>query len=387
MSNLEKIKALVRPNIRVLKPYASARDEFQLGATAYRRPSTVDRRPSTVDRPPSTVHRPPSTVHRPPYIFLDANENSMGSPLSEDFSRYPDPHQMSLKTALADREQLSPEEIFIGNGSDEAIDLLLRAFCIPGQDNVIILPPTYGMYAVQANIHGAELRNAPLRPDFSPDAEAVRAATDANSKLLFLCSPNNPTGNHLPEPFVRDMLATFPGIVVVDEAYGDFSDRPTLTKRLPEFPNLVVLKTFSKAWGLAGLRVGMAFANPYIIEVLNKIKYPYNIGAATINQARIALEKADDVQEKIHVLLSERRRLVIELMKLKCIEYVYPSDANFLLVKTTGADNIYQYLCENGIIVRNRSKEIFCENCLRITIGTPTENDRLLFILGKYKQV
>lgn len=183
------------------------------------------------------------------------------------------------------------------------------------------------------------------------------------------------------------MLATFPGIVVVDEAYGDFSDRPSLTKRLTEFPNLVVLKTFSKAWGLAGLRVGMAFANPYIIEVLNKIKYPYNIGAATINQACLALEKADDVQEKINLLLSERRRLAIELMKLECIEYVYPSDADFLFIKTTGADNIYQYLCENGIIIRNRSKEVFCENCLRITIGTPTENDRLLFILGKYKQV
>lgn len=364
MSQQNKIEALVRPNIRVLKPYTSARDEFKLE--------------------PPPVHRSPSTVDRPPYIFLDANENSLGSPLNEDFSRYPDPHQMSLKTLLAKREGLSTDAIFLGNGSDEAIDMLLRAFCIPGQNNVIVLPPTYGMYAVLANIHGAELRFAPLRPDFSPDAEAVQAASDANSKLLFICSPNNPTGNDLPEAFIREMLCTFPGIVVVDEAYNDFSVRPSLTHWLPEFPNLVILKTFSKAWGLAGLRVGMAFADPFIISVLNKIKYPYNLGAATIRQACLALENDVSVKEKICTILSERQRLINNLKTLNCIKQVFHSDANFLLIETTDADSIYEYLCSNNIVVRNRTRELHCNNCLRVTIGSPSENNRLIEILYDY---
>ena len=368
MNDLKNIESLVRPNIRALKPYSSARDEFKLEA-------------STVYRPPSTVHRPPSTVHRPPSIFLDANENSLGGPLDEDFSRYPDPRQISLKIRLAAREQLDPGAIFLGNGSDEAIDLLLRAFCIPEMDNVIILPPTYGMYAVMANIHGAELRYAPLRPDFSPDASAIRRATDSRSKLLFLCSPNNPTGNHLPEKFILEMLETFPGIVVVDEAYNDFSGRPSLTNRLAGFSNLVVLKTFSKAWGLAGLRVGMAFADPYIISILNNIKYPYNLDTATINHVCAALDNANIVEEKTRLIISERQRLAAALEQLDCIEKIFPSDANFLLVKTTGADKIYQFLCHNNIIVRNRSNELHCENCLRITIGTPEENDLLINVL------
>lgn len=349
MKALIDIESLVRPNVRALKPYTSARDEFKL--------EPADARP---------------------YIFLDANENSWGSPLDEDFSRYPDPRQLSLKMRLAEREQVGPEAIFVGNGSDEAIDLLLRTFCIPEKDNVIILPPTYGMYAVMTHIHGAELRTAPLRPDFSPDPETIRRATDNHSKILFLCSPNNPTGNHLPEKFIQEMLESFPGIVVVDEAYNDFSGRPSLTKRLGEFPNLVVLKTFSKAWGLAGLRVGMAFASPYIISILNNIKYPYNIGAATINLVCHALEKTNEVKEKIRAINSERQRLASALEQLGCIEKIFPGEANFLLVKTIDANKIYQILCDNNIVVRNRSNELHCENCLRITVGAPQENDLLI---------
>lgn len=237
------------------------------------------------------------------------------------------------------------------------------------------------MYAVMSNIHGSELRYAPLRPDFSPDATAVLRATDSRSKLLFLCSPNNPTGNHLPEKFILEMLETFPGIVVVDEAYNDFSGRPSLTNRLAGFSNLVVLKTFSKAWGLAGLRVGMAFADPYIISILNNIKYPYNLDTATINHVCAALDNANIVEEKTRLIISERQRLAAALEQLDCIEKIFPSDANFLLVKTTGADKIYQFLCHNNIIVRNRSNELHCENCLRITIGTPEENDLLINVL------
>ena len=352
-NNLKQLETLVRPNIRTLKPYSSARDEFDLD----------------------------NTNHLSATVFLDANENSLGSPLETDFSRYPDPHQRALKHRLARREGLSADQIFLGNGSDEAIDLLLRAFCQPGQDNVIVLPPTYGMYAVQAGIHGAELRAAPLRPDFSPDPVAVQAATDKFSKIIFLCSPNNPTGNHLPETFIRDTLHGFPGLVVVDEAYGDFSDRPSLTNWLQEHPNLVVLKTFSKAWGLAGLRVGMAFAHPLVIATMNKIKYPYNLGAATLGLTLRAMDRETEVRQKIERLLAERQRLTEGLRGVPFVRHIYPSDANFLLVRVVNADSTYDYLLKNGIVVRNRSREIHCENCLRITVGAPKENDRLLFTL------
>ncbi len=360
MNNLEeKINALVRPNIRLLRPYSSARDEFK--------------------SEPSTVHRVPPTV------FLDANENSLGSPSNEDFSRYPDPQQRNLKTLIAAKKGVQPEQIFLGNGSDEAIDLLLRGFCEPGRDNVILMPPTYGMYAVQANIHGAEIRTAPLRPDFSPDARKVKAVTDANSKLLFLCSPNNPTGQCLPDDFILEMLRDFSGLVILDEAYSDFSEKPSWVSRLPQFPNLVVLQTLSKAWGLAGLRVGMAFSNPLVINVLNKIKYPYNLSAATIRLAESALQLEPKMREKVGVLLAERARLETELPRIPCVEKVFPSDANFLLFRVTDADRIYQFLCENGIVVRNRSKELHCENCLRITVGTPEENDRLFTTLNDFQ--
>ena len=345
---IDRLAQLVRPNILALQPYASARDEFT-GLAA---------------------------------IFLDANENSLGGPLATDYSRYPDPQQKDLKNLLAAQKGLLPSQIFIGNGSDEAIDLLLRAFVEPGRDHILLLPPTYGMYTVQASIHGAEIRKIVLRPDFSPDEPAIRAATNAQSKLLFLCSPNNPTGQCLPDDFVLRMLRDFPGLVVLDEAYADFADRPSWSGRLDEFPNLVVLQTLSKAWGLAGLRVGMAFSNPFVISILNKIKYPYNLALPTIQLAGQALEQGVEVREKVALLLAERERLARELPKLTCIREVFPSDANFLLVRTTDADGIYRHLCDQGIVVRNRSREPQCAQCLRITVGTVAENDRLLAVLG-----
>lgn len=354
MTNDEKITALARPNIRALQPYTSARDEA-----------------------------PKWTGNTAP-IFLDANENSMGSPLDEDFSRYPDPQQSRLKQALARLHGLSAEQIFVGNGSDEAIDLLIRVFVEPGRDNVVLLPPTYGMYAVQANIHGVEIRQAGLRPDFSPDAAAVRAVTDAGSKLLFICSPNNPTGQCLPDDFVLEMLRDFPGLVVVDEAYADFSTKPTWTARLADFPNLVVLRTLSKAWGLAGLRVGMALGNPLVINFLNKIKYPYNLNSATLRLAETALRRTAEMRRNMEVLLAERSRLEAALPLLGCVLAVFPSDANFLLVQVDNADGLYRYLCENGAVVRNRSREPHCENCLRITVGKPEENGRLLELLAAF---
>lgn len=343
----EQIIALARPNIRALKPYSSARDEAPESDTAQR-------------------------------IMLDANENSFGGPLDEDFSRYPDPQQRPLKQALASLKGVDTAQIFIGNGSDEAIDLLFRAFVTPSQDNVVLLPPTYGMYGVQANIHGVEIRYAPLGPDFSPDVDAVRKVTDANSKLLFLCSPNNPTGQCLPEGFVLEMLSDFPGLVVVDEAYVDFSSNGSWLSRLDEFPNLVVLQTLSKAWGLAGLRIGMAYSNSFVINILNKIKYPYNLNSMTIRLGLKALAKSALVEQKIAQILFERGRLEAALPELDCVEQVFPSDANFLLLRVKDADGLYQYLAGKGIIVRNRSRELHCENCLRITVGTADENERLL---------
>jgi len=352
----EKINALARSNIRALKPYSSARDEAPDAGSSQR-------------------------------IMLDANENSLGGPLDKDFSRYPDPLQRSLKESLATLKRLQPEQIFIGNGSDEAIDLLFRAFVEPGKDNIVLMPPTYGMYAVQANIQGAEIRYAPLLPDFSPSADAVRKATDEHSKLLFLCSPNNPTGHCLPEDFVLEMLGDFSGLVVIDEAYADFSGRQSWIDRLDEFPNLVVLQTLSKAWGLAGLRLGMAYSNPFVINILNKIKYPYNLNAMTIQLGLKALSRAAAVSEKATQILNQRHRLEAALPRLSVVEKVFPSDANFLLVRVKNADGLYQYLAENNIIVRNRSKELHCKNCLRITVGTESENERLLEVMTNYQSI
>jgi histidinol-phosphate aminotransferase len=348
---IEQLAALVRPNIQALKPYSSARDEA------------------------------PDGTENQPRIMLDANENSFGGPLGTDYSRYPDPQQRPLKAAFARLKGLDPAQIFLGNGSDEAIDLLLRAFVEPGRDNIVLMPPTYGMYAVQANIHGAEIRKTPLLPDFSPDADAVRRVCDSNSKVLFLCSPNNPTGQCLSETFILEMLATFPGLVVVDEAYADFSAKASWVTRLAEFPNLVVLQTLSKAWGLAGLRIGGAFSNSFIISTLNKIKYPYNLNDTTIRLATQALGNETKMQEKVALILAERSRLAKALEALPNVQQVFPSDANFLLIRVSDADALYQYLAQNGVIVRNRSREIHCENCLRITIGTSAENDDVLRLI------
>ncbi len=344
---MESPRHLVRPNILALKPYSSARDEFKGHAS----------------------------------VWLDANENSLGGPTQEDYSRYPDPLQKPLRAALADLKKVTPGQIFIGNGSDEAIDLLLRAFCEPGKDNIILLPPTYGMYAVQANIQDVEIRHAALQPDFSPDAKAVLQLADARSKLLFICSPNNPTGQCLPDEFMTDMLAQFPGLVVVDEAYIDFAKRDSWIAKTHHHPNLVVLQTLSKAWGLAALRIGMAYSNEFVISVLNKIKYPYNLNAATIRLATDALRHWPVVQAKIATLQHERNRLEQALVNIPQVQKVFPSDANFLLVRVTDANAIYAALCADGIVVRNRTKELHCENCLRITVGTPAENDLLIATL------
>ncbi|MEI6409670.1 MAG: histidinol-phosphate transaminase [Bacteroidota bacterium] len=348
------IESLVRPNILALKPYTSARDEFQSAPSAAVSPSEM--------------------------VFLDANENSLGGPLEEDYSRYPDPHQKRLKAIIGAQRNLLSGQIFLGNGSDEAIDLLIRVFCEPGRDAVLLLPPTYGMYAVQAAIQNARIERIPLKPDFNPDIPAIRKA-GKDCKLLFLCSPNNPTGNRFATEDVREILSFFPGIVVVDEAYIDFSATPSLTGLIDEFPNLVVLQTFSKGWGLAGLRVGMAFSNAFIIQMLDKIKYPYNLDVVTMRLLETALQCGSVVQEKIDTLLEERNRLAAGLNKIPCVKQVFPSDANFLLVRVSDADAIYARLCAQGMVVRNRSKEIHCENCLRITIGAPDENDRLLDLM------
>jgi histidinol-phosphate aminotransferase len=353
MNTPESIARLVRPGILALKPYSSARDEFeQPGPTAG------------------------------PLVFLDANENSLGGPLDTDFSRYPDPHQRALKAALAARKGLSPDQIFLGNGSDEAIDLLIRAFCEPGQDEIMILPPTYGMYAVQASIQGAGIRKISLNPDFTPDVPAILAAATDRSKLLFLCSPNNPTGNRFAEQDVRTLLGQFPGIVVVDEAYADFAAGPSLIGLMAEFPNLVVLQTFSKAWGMAGLRVGMAFGHPFVMGILGKIKYPYNLNALTVSLALEALNRAPVVQDKINLLLAERSRFETSLSAMPGVKKVFHSEANFLLIRVSDADRTYHDLCEAGIVVRNRTREMHCANCLRITVGTPAENDRFLDALS-----
>jgi histidinol-phosphate aminotransferase len=339
-----QINNLIRPNIALLKPYSSARDEFKGNAA----------------------------------VFLDANENSLGSPLETNYNRYPDPLQMRLKTQLARLKNVKTEQIFLGNGSDEAIDLLFRAFCEPQKDNVILLPPTYGMYAVQGNIQGTEIRYAALDSDFKPDYPSVFNQINNHTKIIFLCSPNNPTGNSLPTNFIEKLLLNFRGLVVVDEAYIDFSDKKSWTHYLDKYQNLVVLQTLSKAWGLAGLRIGMAIANYQIINVLNKIKYHYNLNDATIDLALKAIQKVDKFNENLAILKAENKRLAANLLNLKTVEKVFPSDANFLLIKVKNANETYQFLAKNGIVVRNRNNEKHCENCLRITVGTPIENDKLI---------
>lgn len=335
---------LVRENITNLVPYSSARKEFA-GAGE---------------------------------IFLDANENSFGSPLHANFNRYPDPLAVQIKEIVAEKFGLPPAQIFVGNGSDEAIDLLLRVFAAPGVDEIITTPPTYGMYEVSANINDVAVKRILLTADFELDADKILENVEENTKLIFLCSPNNPTGNSLKRAAVVKVLENFRGIVVVDEAYVHFSKHPSFISEIEKYPNLVVLQTFSKAWGLAGLRVGLAFASKEIIELINKVKPPYNLSQIAQQTLLDALENSDQVDLVVAEIIEQRELLAGSLGELNFVEQVFPSDANFLLVKMRGANQIYTHLIERGIVVRNRSNVELCENCLRITVGTPAENQTLI---------
>jgi histidinol-phosphate aminotransferase len=338
------LNQLVRPHIQQLVPYSSARDEFQGEAS----------------------------------VFLDANENSIGSPTIKWYNRYPDPHQDALRNKLSAIKGVPAENIFIGNGSDECIDLLYRAFCEPGRDNVIINPPTYGMYEVSANIQGVEIRRANLLENFQLDLEKIESLIDANTKIIWICSPNNPTGNSIYYQDIEAILNNFDGIVVVDEAYINFARQKSLITLLNEYPNLVVMQTLSKAWGLAGLRVGMAFASKEIIHIYFKIKPPYNISEPVQELALKALDNVETVNAMIKELVAQRQWLETELHNIPAIIHIYPSDANFLLVKVKNATSMYQHLINNKIVVRDRSKVVLCENALRITVGTEKENQLLV---------
>jgi histidinol-phosphate aminotransferase len=345
------LDSLVRENIKKMTAYSSARHEFTGEAS----------------------------------VFLDANENAFGSPLSDNFNRYPDPLQMEVKEKLSKIKGVPSQNIFLGNGSDEAIDLLHRIFCEPGRDNAIIFPPTYGMYEVCAEMNDVKVKKVNLTKEYQLDIEAIEQAIDPFTKLIFICSPNNPTGNSINRNDVEIILNNFDGIVVIDEAYINYSKQKSFITELPEYPNLVVMQTLSKAWGLAGLRLGMAFASKPIIDLMNKVKYPYNINTATQLLALEALDNIDWVNEHIATTVIERERLKNELLGLTFTEDVYPSDANFLLAKMKNARKIYEQLCEKGIIVRDRSKLVLCDDCLRITIGTPEENIQIIEELSKYK--
>jgi histidinol-phosphate aminotransferase len=344
------IDTLVRANIKNMAPYSSARHEFSGTAN----------------------------------IFLDANENAHGSPLQQSYNRYPDPLQQKLKEKISSIKGVPPSNIFLGNGSDEAIDLLFRIFCTPGKDNVIILPPTYGMYEVCAETNDVLLKKVSLLPNYQLNLEEIETAIDENTKIIFICSPNNPTGNSINRQDVEIILNNFNGIVVIDEAYINYSRQKTFITDLTEYPNLVILQTLSKAWGLAGLRLGMAFAGQPIIDYMNKVKYPYNISIPAQQLAVEALNNISLVNNWTKATVEQREWLSEELLKLPFTETVYPSDANFLLVKMNGAKGIYEYLSLKGIVVRDRSKVILCDDCLRITIGTTDENKQLLEALKKY---
>ncbi len=341
---------LTRPNIKQLTPYSSARDEFSGDAK----------------------------------VFLDANENSLGSPLPKWYNRYPDPHQQQVKAALSQIKGIDAKHIFLGNGSDECIDILFRCFCEPGKDNVVICPPTYGMYEVSANINDVEVRKAPLLPDFQLNLAHLEQLTDANTKIIWLCSPNNPTGNALNRTDIETVLNNFSAIVVIDEAYINFSRQKSFVQEMTEYPNLVVLQTLSKAWGLAALRLGMAFASEEIIEVMNKVKPPYNINQATQDLVLKALDEVGQVNDMIKELVAMREALKEVFEQMPTVETVYPSDANFLLVKIAEARKVYEFLLTKGIVLRDRSNVQLCEDCLRITIGTEKENTILVDALAEW---
>ena len=352
MRNGFNLLALVRPNIQKLTPYSSARKEFSGNAR----------------------------------IFLDANENSFGSPIAADYHRYPDPLQTEIKKIVGDWNRLQPEEIFLGNGSDEAIDLLFRIFCEPAKDNIVICPPTYGMYEVSAEINDVEIRRANLSEDFELDFARINQNIDKRTKLVFFCSPNNPTGNTLDREGILEFARGFRGIVVIDEAYIHFSSERSLLPEIRNFPNLVVMQTFSKAWGLAGLRIGLAFANAEIIRLFNNVKPPYNISQIAQEALLTALRETEVVEKTVQRIIAERDNLMAEISKLKFVTRVFPTEANFVLIRTTDANSIYKYLLEETIVVRNRNSVELCEGCLRITVGTPDENLKLWEALKKYEE-
>lgn len=342
---------LVRNNIRNLKPYSSARDEFKGEAN----------------------------------IFLDANENSLGSPLLKWYNRYPDPMQWKIKEKLSVIKQIPVDQIFLGNGSDEPIDLLFRCFCEPGVDEVILFPPTYGMYEVSANINNISCNRVLLTPEFQLDLEALESAIKPNTKIIWICSPNNPSGNSIDRQDIEMVLNNFDGLVVVDEAYINFSRQKSLVTDLADYPNLVVLQTLSKAWGLAGLRVGMAFASAEIVGYLNKVKPPYNISEPVQELALKALDEIGQVNDMILQLVEARKQLEQDFLMSPQVVKIFPSDANFLLVEFTQARGMYDYLVGKGIVVRDRSNVLLCDNCLRITVGTDAENLKLVEAINSFQ--
>lgn len=337
----------IRNNIKELLPYSTARDDYKGGDIS---------------------------------VWLDANE----SPYNNGVNRYPDPHQKALKGEIAQLKGVTPEQVFVGNGSDEAIDLCFRIFCEPGVDNVVAIAPTYGMYAVAAAINNVAVREVPLEAEtYALNVPAMLAAADAHTRLMWVCSPNNPTGNAFSLQQLETLADNFGGVLVVDEAYIDFSSQPSMLTMLSKHPNVVVLQTLSKAWGMAGLRLGLAFASPMIADIFARVKYPYNVNAPT--QAEVAKRlHAEPHDAHVAEVCSQRQWLATELAKMPCVLKVYHSDANFLLVKVTDADAIYDHLVANGIIVRNRNRVKGCEGCLRITVGTPTENVNVIDALKQY---
>ena len=344
--NLNK---LLRKNILGMKPYSSARDEYKdLQADM---------------------------------VFLDANEN----PFDTLLNRYPDPQQTRLKEIIATLKEVLTEQLLLGNGSDEVLDLIFRAFCEPNQDSILTLPPTYGMYDVLANLNAVENIQVPLSPDFQLEVDSILAAIESRTKLLFICSPNNPSGNAVDRKAIERLLNEFKGVVVIDEAYIDFTNEMSLTAYLNMYPNLIVIQTLSKAYGLAGIRLGICYASNAIIAVLNKIKPPYNINTLTQDAAIKALENKDVVDVQVETLLNERNRLINAFKSVSFIKKIYPSEANFILIKVDDANKRYDELIKNSVVVRNRSSQLHCENCLRITVGTPSENAQLLTLLNTLK--
>ena len=340
------INNLVRENVKSMKPYSSARDEFEDFDTA-------------------------------DMIFLDANEN----PFQNGVNRYPDPQQSNVKVVLAKQRNVNPNQIILGNGSDEVLDLIFRAFCEPKVDNIISLPPTYGMYSVLANINAVENREVLLSNDFQPQVEKIFEAVDENTKIIFLCSPNNPTGNSFSDESVTKLLQNFKGLIVIDEAYIDFSEKESWLAKIDEYPNLVITQTLSKAYGLAGIRLGICYGSAAVISVLNKIKPPYNVNELTQLRALERLSDPDKIQSEIVSIIAEREELLKVLVDVKFVEKIYPTEANFILIKVDDANKRYDELIAKGIVIRNRTTQPLCENTLRLTIGTEVENTKLIEVL------